>query len=124
MIAVGRHFGAEIFATVRSPQKMEALVQLGVAPDHILSSNSVGFVSLLRDATKGRGVDVVVGALVGETLRATLDCMAPFGRFVNLHLKEASNNRSVEVDLPANVSYASVDIPVKIIQFLHSKEQS
>ena len=34
--------------------------------------------------TNGRGVDVIINSLAGEALRRTWECIAPFGRFVEI----------------------------------------
>lgn len=37
----------------------------------------------MREATDGRGVDLALDPVGGETLRASLDSLAPFGRLVS-----------------------------------------
>jgi NADPH:quinone reductase-like Zn-dependent oxidoreductase len=112
MISVAQHLGAEIFVTVGSPPKRDAVERLGVAADHILNSRSLSFAPGIMEATKGRGVDVIINTLAGEALRVTMTCLAPFGHLVNLRLKDASSG-SVELEeVSHNISYTSVDIPV------------
>lgn len=77
--------GAEVYATVGSIEKCELLQKAyGIPRDHIFSSRDLTFAPGVMRMTKGRGVDVIINALSGAALRASWDCMAPFGRFVEL----------------------------------------
>ncbi|KAK8109339.1 Type I Iterative Polyketide synthase (PKS) [Apiospora sp. TS-2023a] len=60
--------------------------------DHIFSSRDLSFQSQLLRRTNGRGVDVVLNSLAGEALRASWDCVAPFGRFVELGTGDMAAN--------------------------------
>lgn len=44
---------------------------------------SASFAKEVREATGGRGVDLALDPVGGETLRASLDSLAPFGRLVS-----------------------------------------
>jgi NADPH:quinone reductase-like Zn-dependent oxidoreductase/acyl carrier protein len=82
-IALARHRGAEVFATA-SPPKWPVLRALGIPDDHIASSRSPEFADQIRATTGGRGVDVVLNALTGEFVDASLSLLAPDGRFVEM----------------------------------------
>ncbi|MEU5053203.1 SDR family NAD(P)-dependent oxidoreductase [Streptomyces sp. NPDC021096] len=82
-IQFARHVGAEVFATA-SEGKWETLRELGVPEDHIASSRSTDFEERFRQVTGGRGVDVVLNALAGEFVDASLRLMAPGGRFLEM----------------------------------------
>ncbi|WP_159047050.1 type I polyketide synthase, partial [Streptomyces pactum] len=73
MAAVGlaRHLGAEVFATA-SEGKWDVLRSMGLDDDHIASSRDLGFEEKFREVTGGRGVDVVLNALAGEFVDASL----------------------------------------------------
>ncbi|WP_404384168.1 SDR family NAD(P)-dependent oxidoreductase [Caenispirillum salinarum] len=82
-IALARAAGATIIATAGTPEKRAALAALeGVA--HVFDSRSPTFREGVMEATGGRGVDVVLNCLAGPLLEASLDCLAPFGRFVEI----------------------------------------
>src|SRR6478752_5318812 len=71
-VQLARHCGAEVFATA-SPGKWETVRALGVPADHIASSRTVEFRQGFLDITSGAGMDVVLDALAGEFVNASLD---------------------------------------------------
>ncbi|KAI0146386.1 polyketide synthase [Xylariaceae sp. FL1272] len=42
----------------------------------------------VRDATGGRGVDVILNSLTGDLLHSSWECIAPFGRFIEVGKRE------------------------------------
>ncbi|WKU48879.1 SDR family NAD(P)-dependent oxidoreductase [Streptomyces sp. VNUA116] len=82
-IQLARHLGAEVFATA-SEGKWDTLRGLGVPDDHIASSRTTDFEQRFLDVTGGRGVDVVLNALAGEFVDASLRLTAPGGRFLEM----------------------------------------
>ncbi|RWA09000.1 hypothetical protein EKO27_g6114 [Xylaria grammica] len=85
-LMLARHLDAEVFATCSSQAKRDFLIETyGLAPDHIFSSRDTSFAAGIRAMTPGgRGVDVVMNHLAGPLLKATWECLAPFGRFVEI----------------------------------------
>jgi len=81
-VQLAQRVGAEVFATAGSPEKREFLKSLGVR--HVADSRSLNFAAEFRDATGGRGVDVVLNSLAGEFIPASLSTLAPGGRFVEI----------------------------------------
>ncbi len=59
--AYAQHLGAKIIATSRSAEKRDALAAAGA--DLVLDTTAPDFVERVRDATGGRGVDIVVDNL-------------------------------------------------------------
>lgn len=111
-IHYSKYVGAEIFATVSSPEKRELVKKLGVQDDHIFSSRDLTFVKGIMRATNGKGVDLVLNSLSGEALRRSWDLLAPFGRFVEIGKKDAQNNGKVELrPFLRNVTMTSVELP-------------
>ncbi|MFG6202647.1 SDR family NAD(P)-dependent oxidoreductase, partial [Nonomuraea sp. JJY05] len=82
-IQIARHLGAEVFATA-SPGKQHLLRALGVADDHIASSRDLDFADAFATVTGGEGVDVVLNSLAGPFTDASLDLLAPGGRFIEM----------------------------------------
>nr|WP_020659282.1 type I polyketide synthase [Amycolatopsis benzoatilytica] len=82
-IQLAQHLGAEVFATA-SEAKWGELRALGVAEDHIASSRTTEFEQRFLAATGGRGVDVVLNALTGEFVDASLRLLVPGGRFLEM----------------------------------------
>ncbi|KAG4025199.1 hypothetical protein MFRU_064g00360 [Monilinia fructicola] len=84
-IQIARMIGAEIFATVGTPEKKEFLKQeYGLQDDHVLSSKDASFAADIMRITDGRGVDVSLNSLVREQLRATWNCIGYHGRHIEL----------------------------------------
>ncbi|HEY3710258.1 MAG TPA: SDR family NAD(P)-dependent oxidoreductase [Amycolatopsis sp.] len=82
-IQLAQHRGAEVFATA-SEAKWGELRALGIAEDHIASSRTTEFEQRFLTTTGGRGVDVVLNALAGEFVDASLRVLAPGGRFLEM----------------------------------------
>ena len=102
---VARQLGAEVFATA-SLGKHDVLRQMGFDEAHVASSRDPGFETAFRDATGGRGVDVVLNSLAGELTDASLRLLAPGGRFIELGKTDARDPAAVRPD----VSYRVLDL--------------
>ncbi|AXB47620.1 type I polyketide synthase [Amycolatopsis albispora] len=76
-VQLAQHFGAEVFATA-SEGKWDTLRGLGLDDDHIASSRSLDF------EAKFPQVDVVLNALAGEFIDASLRLLVPGGRFLEM----------------------------------------
>jgi acyl transferase domain-containing protein/aryl carrier-like protein len=99
--------GAEVFATAGSEEKREFLKSLGVT--HVMDSRSLSFADEIMDITGGRGVDVVLNSLAGEAIRKGMSCLAPFGRFVELGMRDIFQNTKVGLrPFKDGISFASV----------------
>lgn len=73
--------GAEVYATA-SPSKWPLLRAQGVR--HIMNSRTLAFTEEIQWATEGRGVSIVLNSLNKEHVPASVKCLAPGGRFVEL----------------------------------------
>ncbi|PTB63211.1 polyketide synthase [Trichoderma citrinoviride] len=104
--------GAEIFATVSTPEKRDLLInEYGVKKDHIFSSRDLSFVKGIKRMTNDRGIDVVLNSLSGDALRASWDVLAPFGRFIEIGKKDAQANGRIDLSpLLRQTVMASVDL--------------
>ncbi|WP_129674290.1 type I polyketide synthase [Candidatus Chloroploca sp. Khr17] len=74
--------GAEVIGTAGSPAKRALLTSLGV--HHVFDSRSLRFADDIRAATDGAGVDVVLNALSGEFIPASLGVLRDGGRFLEI----------------------------------------
>ncbi|KAJ6045303.1 Highly reducing polyketide synthase [Penicillium canescens] len=111
-IAVAQHIGAEIYATVGSPEKRQLLIdQYGIPDDNIFSSRDTSFAKGVMRATNGSGVDVVLNSLAGEALRLSWNCLAKFGRFLEIGKADLFANTGLDM-LPflENKSYCGVNL--------------
>ncbi|CAM1507801.1 Fc.00g046490.m01.CDS01 [Cosmosporella sp. VM-42] len=95
---VAKHLGAEIFATVGSPDKHELVMKrYGIPADHIFSSRDASFAPGILAATGGRGVDVVLNSLAGPLLQESFNVLAPFGHFVEIGKRDLEINSHLEM---------------------------
>ncbi|KAI1653021.1 hypothetical protein F4813DRAFT_400491 [Daldinia decipiens] len=110
--------GAEIFATVGSDEKRQFLKDTFAIPDdHIFNSRNTSFAQGVLRVTNGYGVDVVLNSLSGDSLRSTWECMAPFGRFVEIGVIDIKANSSLPMaGFARNVSYSAVDLRYVILK--------
>lgn len=115
-IMLAQEVGAKIFATVSSPEKKQLLMDIYELPEEqIFFSRDTSFADGVHKATGGQGVDVVLNSLTGDSLRATFECLAPFGRFVELGKRDIVQNARLEMaHFDNNVSFSSVDLSLVI----------
>ena len=104
--------GAEIFATVGTLEKKTFLMErYNIPEDHILFSRDRSFAKGIMAMTKGVGVDVILNSVAGEMLRITWECIAPFGRFIELGARDYTINTHLEMHKFArNVTFAVVNL--------------
>ncbi len=97
-IQIAKHHELEIFTTVGSADKRTLVEDVyGIPSDHIFNSRDLSFVKGVLRMTNGRGVDCVLNSLSGEALQQTFRCIAPFGTFVEIGLKDIQNNSNLEM---------------------------
>jgi len=106
--------GAEIYTTVGSPAKKSFLMETyGIPEDHIFFSRDTSFEKGIKHVTNGRGVDVVLNSLAGDALRATWECLATFGRFIEIGKRDILANSGLGMAVfERNVTFASVDLTI------------
>ena len=110
-IEIGKLVGAEIFCTVGSPEKKEMLMEKGISPDHIFFSRNTTFAQSIRHVTNDYGVDVVLNSLSGDGLRASFECLAPYGRFVEIGKQDIVANSALPMARFArNITFSAVDL--------------
>jgi putative PIG3 family NAD(P)H quinone oxidoreductase len=93
-IQLGRAFGATVFATAGSAAKCDACERLGAA--RAIDYRREDFAAVVRDATDGRGVDVILDMVGGDYTPRNLDCLAIEGRLVQIAFLRGSR---VDIDL-------------------------
>ncbi|MEV0408779.1 SDR family NAD(P)-dependent oxidoreductase [Actinoallomurus sp. NPDC050550] len=100
-VRIARHLGAEVFATA-GPGKQQVLAEMGIDEAHRASSRDLAFEDVVRRATGGRGVDVVLNALAGEFTDASLRLLAGGGRFIEMG--------KTDIRRPEGVTYRAFDL--------------
>ena len=111
-IQVAQSVEAEIYATVGSHEKRSLIRHLyGIPDDHIFSSRDTTFAESLLAMTKGKGVDVVLNSIAGEGLAASWECIAPYGRFVEIGKKDIYSHSQLSMNpFKKNATFSAVDI--------------
>jgi acyl transferase domain-containing protein/NAD(P)-dependent dehydrogenase (short-subunit alcohol dehydrogenase family)/acyl carrier protein len=108
-VQIARSQGATIIATAGTAEKRALLKSMGI--EHVFDSRTLDFAEEVRTATGGRGVDVVLNALAGPALRASLDLLGPGGRFLELGKVDIAEDRALGM-LPFNraISFHAIDL--------------
>ncbi|WP_029008948.1 NAD(P)H-quinone oxidoreductase [Azospirillum halopraeferens] len=74
--------GARVFATAGSADKCRACEGLGA--ERAIDYRTEDFVAVLKEATGGKGVDVVLDMVGGDYIARDIEVMAPDGRHVSI----------------------------------------
>ncbi|UEM06987.1 NAD(P)H-quinone oxidoreductase (plasmid) [Skermanella rosea] len=81
-IQLAKAFGARVFATAGGPEKCRACAELGA--DRAIDYHQEDFVQVVKEATGGKGVDVILDMVGGDYLPRNVDALAPDGRHVSI----------------------------------------
>lgn len=109
-IQVAQNLGAEIFATVGSEEKKQLIMRrFGISEDHIFYSRNTSFALGIKRLTGS--VDVVLNSLSGDSLRESWECIAPFGRFIEIGKTDIMANSPLPMaSFAKNVTFAAIDM--------------
>lgn len=104
LIQLAKDAGARVLGTTHSPHKIPLALEAGA--DLVIDRSQRDFVRETDAATDGRGVDLVIDSLGGNTLWRSFEALANFGTLINLgeaegwpqgevrRLRDALHNRS------------------------------
>ena len=104
LIQLAKDAGARVLGTTHSPHKIPLAEEAGA--DLVIDRSQRDFVRETDAATDGRGVDLVIDSLGGDTLWRSFEALANFGTLINLgeaegwpqgevrRLRDALHNRS------------------------------
>ncbi|KAE9370652.1 hypothetical protein N431DRAFT_559764 [Stipitochalara longipes BDJ] len=111
-IHVCQMIGIEIFATVGNHAKVEYLVKtFGISRTHIFNSRNDSFAVDIMRETDGRGVDIVLNSVSGELLHASWNCVAEFGKMVELGKRDIVDFGKLQMNnFMQSRSYCCVDM--------------
>ncbi|MFH8607041.1 SDR family NAD(P)-dependent oxidoreductase [Streptomyces sp. NPDC018029] len=107
-VQIARHLGAEVFATA-SAAKHAVLEEMGIDAAHRASSRDLAFEDTFRQATDGRGMDVVLNSLTGEFIDASLRLLGDGGRFLEMGKTDVRTPEEVTAEYPG-VTYTVYDL--------------
>jgi acyl transferase domain-containing protein/aryl carrier-like protein len=105
---IARHAGAEVLATAGTPEKRAFLRSSGI--EHVMDSRSLTFADEVMELTGGHGVDIVLNSLAGEAIQKGMECLAPYGRFLeigkrDIHLNTKLGLRAFKNNISFSVVY-------------------
>ena len=81
-IQLARAFGARVFATAGTAEKCAACEALGA--ERAFNYRDTDFVAAVREATEGRGVDLILDMVGGDYLQRNIETLAMEGRLVQI----------------------------------------
>ncbi len=95
-VQIGRALGARVIATAGGPEKLEVARKAGA--EVLIDYAKEDFVERVRQATDGRGADVIYDSVGGDIFDKSLKCIAWNGRllvvgFASGRIPEAKANR-------------------------------
>lgn len=93
-IQLAKAFGAHVIATAGSDEKCAACLQLGA--DRAVNYQTADFVEVVKDATLGRGANVILDMVGGDYVDRNIRSAADDARIVNIAFQKGSK---VNVDL-------------------------
>ncbi|KAH8721624.1 KR domain-containing protein [Ilyonectria robusta] len=97
-VQLAKHLGLTVYATVGTDEKHQLLMkQYGIPEEHIFNSRDSSFVKGIERITNGRGVDCVLNSLSGELLRQSFGCLATFGTFIEIGLRDITDNMRLDM---------------------------
>jgi len=79
-IQLGRAAGSRVFATAGGPEKVQVCRDLGA--ELVVDYRADDFVAAVKDATDGRGADVIYDPVGGDTFDRSRKCVAFEGRIL------------------------------------------
>ncbi|OJJ07905.1 hypothetical protein ASPVEDRAFT_89138 [Aspergillus versicolor CBS 583.65] len=111
-IQICQMVGAKIYATVGSEKKAQYLMDAcGIPRSNIFSSRDTSFVRGLMQETQGSGVDIVLNSLAGELLHASWQCVAEFGKMIEIGKRDFLEHGALAMDLfGCNRAFFGVDL--------------
>ncbi len=93
-IQLAKAFGARVFTTVGNEGKGDACLALGA--DVAVNYRTTDWVAAFKDATGGKGVDIILDMVGGDYVSRNLELLATEGRLVQIAFLKSS---IVELDL-------------------------
>ena len=81
-LQIAKALGAEVAATIRTPEKEDFVKSLGA--DLVIKTESENFVEVVRDWTEGKGADAIIDNLGGSFLSESLKALKPLGILVSM----------------------------------------
>ncbi|MDT3429273.1 NADPH:quinone reductase-like Zn-dependent oxidoreductase/acyl carrier protein, partial [Paenibacillus forsythiae] len=108
-VQLAQHYGAEIYATAGSREKLEYLEKLSVP--HRINYLETDFEQEIMRLTNGKGVHAVINTLSGDSMQKGMNCLAPGGRYIELAMTALKTARNIDLSVfSRNQTFYSVDL--------------
>jgi NADPH:quinone reductase-like Zn-dependent oxidoreductase/SAM-dependent methyltransferase len=109
-IQIAQEIGAEVFVTVGFDKKKQLLMnEYNIPEDHIFYSRNTSFAKGILRMTQNRGVDVVLNSLSGDSLFASWESIAPYGRFIEIGRRDIDINSGLPMSsFSKNVTFSAL----------------
>ncbi|KAL8382408.1 hypothetical protein RB595_006274 [Gaeumannomyces hyphopodioides] len=103
---------AKIFVTVGTAEKKALIMEeYGIPDERILYSRRTAFGNTVREATDGKGIDVVLNSATGDALQASWECLNDFGRLIDIGGRDGSAKTRLEMTSASkNSTFISLDL--------------
>ena len=95
-VQIGRLLGVEMYGTSSSDEKLAKVKELGL--QHPINYKRHEYEEVVKNLTRGEGVDAVFEMLGGEHTARSLRCLCDFGRVIQYG---TASGRSPQIDLRA-----------------------
>lgn len=97
-LQLATYLGLKVYVTVSAEDKRHLLMErYGIPEEHMFNSRDSSFVKGIKRVTGGRGVDCILNSLSGELLRVSWGCLATFGTFVEIGLRDIIDNMRLDM---------------------------
>jgi acyl transferase domain-containing protein/Zn-dependent alcohol dehydrogenase/acyl carrier protein len=96
-LKIARWREAEIFATAGTPKKRDFLSSIGIK--NVYDSRSLDFVDEILADSGNEGVNVVLNSLSGKFIPKSLSILAPYGRFLEIGMRDILLNHRINLGL-------------------------
>jgi NADPH:quinone reductase-like Zn-dependent oxidoreductase/acyl transferase domain-containing protein len=111
-IQMATQVGAIVYTTVGSKEKKAFVMGNYEIPEsNIFYSRNASFAQKIKRITNGQGVDVVLNSLAGDSLVASWESIASFGRFIDIGKRDIYAHKTLPMyPFAKNTSFSVVDL--------------
>ncbi|XP_072378050.1 LOW QUALITY PROTEIN: fatty acid synthase-like [Diabrotica undecimpunctata] len=100
-INIALSMGCEVYTTVSTKEKKDFLKSIfpSIKDKNIGNSRDGSFETMINNNTNGRGVDLVLNSLADTLFQASVRCVAPGGRFIEIGKVDLLNSSPIPTNM-------------------------
>ena len=87
-IQIATRLGATVYTTAGNAEKCKVCEDLGAV--RAINYRDEDFVNVIKEATEGKGVDMILDMVGGDYIQKNIKCLARFGRLINIAYLQGS----------------------------------